>query len=590
MKRKLHLAVFLIMFSFMVSAQSLINEDFSGGNMPPSGWTIDAHSANWANVTTVNAGGYSPEARFFYSPSFVALSSLISPVINTEGYNSLTLAFRHFLDDYAGSGYHLGVATRSGGGPWADVWSVYPTGNIGPEQKVLEIANSDVGAADFQFCIYFDGDSYNLDNWYIDDINLTVSVNNDIAMTKIDVPRFSIGYDLSVSGNMINMGLESITSFDIYYEIGDYGAVIQNFSGMNLSLGDNYNFTFTDHLNLDPGDYMIRMWTANANGNGPDDVPSNDTSYLDLHVASSFVGRRPLFEEFTSSTCNPCASFNLGTFNAFTEEHSDEITLVKYQMNWPGNGDPYYTEEGGARRLYYGVSYVPDLYTDGMQTTTNSSGVNNAFNNSMATPAFMDLSAYHVIDGNNVFAHLDIMPYIGGDVVVYIVVFEYVTTGNVATNGETEFHHVMMKMIPDADGTSLTLHDGELVSVEGNADMSQTFVEEMDDLGVAVFVQEASSKMIFQSGYSNESMVGTGNLQGKDDIKVYPNPSDGMIRFSRVVENAEISVLNMVGQKITGIKEFSGNVLDLTDLPAGNYFLRIEGNKIHQVKAISIIK
>ncbi|MEZ5197672.1 MAG: hypothetical protein R2764_15170 [Bacteroidales bacterium] len=33
------------------------------------------------------------------------------------------------------------------------------------------------------------------------------------------------------------------------------------------------------------------------------------------------------------------------------------MTLVKYQMNWPGVGDPYYTE-GGAERNYYGVSWV----------------------------------------------------------------------------------------------------------------------------------------------------------------------------------------------------------------------------------------
>jgi hypothetical protein len=590
MKKQLHLLIFLMMFSLMVSSQTLVNEDFSGGNMPPAGWTIDAHAANWSNVTTQNAGGTAPEARFFYSPSFNEASRLISPEINTNGFTSLTLSFRHFLDDYSGTAYSLGVATRASNGPWNNAWTVSPTGDIGPELKVIEITTNDVGSANFQFCIFFNGNSYNLDNWFIDEIQLMVSVDNDAAMATIDVPRFSEGVNVPVNGAFLNMGLDPVITCDIYYQIDDGTPVMESLSGMNLGLGDSQNFTFEDPLNLEPGDYMMKMWTANVNGAGPDENPANDTATLDLHVASQSVARRPLFEEFTSSTCGPCASFNSGTFNPFVEDHGDEITLVKYQMDWPGSGDPYYTDEGGVRRQYYGVSYVPDLYTDGMQTPTNSGGVNNAFNNSMDEPAFMDLSAYHVIEGDNITVHLDIMSHIGGEAVAYIVVFENVTTGNTGSNGETEFHHVMMKMIPDANGTVVNLVDGEVTSVEGSADMSLTFVEEMDDLGVAVIVQEASSKMIFQSAYSVESMVGLGEGNKTDELIAYPNPSSGLVKLSRTLEDVDITVMNVYGQKITGITGYSGNVIDLGDLGTGNYILRMDGPGLHEVKAISIIK
>lgn len=590
MKKQLHLLVFLLLFSLMVSSQALITEDFSGGTMPPAGWTIDAHAANWSNVTTANAGGSAPEARFFYSPSFNEASRLISPVINTSGHTSLTLSFRHFLDDYSGSAYSIGVATRAAAGPWNIAWSVNPTGDIGPQLKVIEITTNDVGSSSFEFCIYFNGNSYNLDNWYIDDIQLSVSVNNDISLATINMPRFSDGTGLDVKGAMLNMGLDNVTSFDIYYRIDDGNATMQSFSGMNLPLGGSFSFTFDDPLSLLPGDYTMTMWTANANGTGPDMNPANDTATLDLHVASQSVARRPLFEEFTSSTCAPCASFNSLTFNPFVEAHGEEITLVKYQMDWPGSGDPYFTEEGGERRQYYGVSYVPDLYTDGDQTATNSTGVNNAFNNSLATSAFMELSAYHLIDGNAVTVNLNIMSHIGGEVVAYIVIFENITTGNVSSNGETEFHHVMMKMVPDADGIPLTLIDGELSSVEGSVDMSSTFVEEMDDLGVAVFVQEASSKMIFQSAYSVETMVGIGDHGPFNGLKVYPNPSNGKVLFSRSIDKADITVFNVFGQKINGIQGFSGNMVDLTDLPAGNYILRVENGSERTALAVSIVK
>jgi hypothetical protein len=297
-----------------------------------------------------------------------------------------------------------------------------------------------------------------------------------------------------------------------------------------------------------------------------------------------------MFEEFTSSTCPPCATFNTNVFTPFAAAHNDEMSYVKYQMYWPSPGDPYYTPEGGVRQEYYGVSGVPNLFTDGMQTSTTSAGVNNAFSNSLDSPAFMDLSVYHAIDGDSVFVNLDIIPHISGELVAYIIVFENITTGNVGNNGETEFHHVMMKMIPDAYGTIVTLTDGETTSISGNADMSTTFVEEMDDLGVVVFVQEVSSKIIFQSAYSQESFVGLPDINMKNEVMVFPNPSDGQIRFSETIEKADVSVFNIYGQEISRINSFSGNMIDLRDLPVGNYILRIEGSNMRQVQAISIVK
>jgi hypothetical protein len=148
----------------------------------------------------------------------------------------------------------------------------------------------------------------------------------------------------------------------------------------------------------------------------------------------------------------------------------------------------------------------------------------------------------------------------------------------------------MMKMIPDAEGTTVTLTDGEFSSVSGSVDMSSTFVEDMDDLGVAVFVQEASSKMIFQSAYSVESMVGLNEGDHKSDIVLYPIPSNGRVYFSKPINDADIYVFNAYGQMITDIQDFNGNVVDFTSLPSGNYILRIEGNGLHAVKPVSIIK
>lgn len=71
--------------------------------------------------------------------------------------------------------------------------------------------------------------------------------------------------------------------------------------------------------------------------------------------------RIPLFEEFSSSTCPPCKTFNDGVFKPFlnTESYQGKYTVVNYRADWPGNGDPYYTKEAGARISYYKVNGVP---------------------------------------------------------------------------------------------------------------------------------------------------------------------------------------------------------------------------------------
>jgi hypothetical protein len=64
------------------------------------------------------------------------------------------------------------VETTSDGINWNTVWEINPTGNVGPEILDLDITTPDVGSSTFQLAFVFDGDSYNLDHWYLDDVIL----------------------------------------------------------------------------------------------------------------------------------------------------------------------------------------------------------------------------------------------------------------------------------------------------------------------------------------------------------------------------------------------------------------------------------
>jgi len=217
--------------------------------------------------------------------------------------------------------------------------------------------------------------------------------------------------------------------------------------------------------------------------------------------------RKVLLEEFTSSTCAPwCPQLN-ALLNPWLVENAEKVTVIKYQMNWPGAGDPYYTAEGGTRRTYYGVSGVPDVYVNGVDPpgSTIQAWFNNIVtyvNNAYAQPAQATITGTFSVSGTNITISGNVTPLIsGGGHKIHISVNEKMTTGNKMTNGETEFHHVMMKMFPNGSGSDVTLTAGTAIPFSYTYDMSTTHVEEMDDLEVAVFVQNTSTKAILNAAY-----------------------------------------------------------------------------------------
>jgi hypothetical protein len=139
----------------------------------PDGWGETAAYPNWGvSIYWSEAGGTTPEMVFSWEPEFDSTSRLITPEIDASAYSDLELTFEHFVDDWAGYGYNLKVQVSVDGGTnWADAWSVSPTGNIGPGTVTIDLSAYD--GQTFKIAWVFDGHSYNIDYWHIDDIYVT---------------------------------------------------------------------------------------------------------------------------------------------------------------------------------------------------------------------------------------------------------------------------------------------------------------------------------------------------------------------------------------------------------------------------------
>jgi hypothetical protein len=499
--KNLVLFISLLWLGVSASAQTYILEDFSDNTMPPAEWSLDGFAAQWSINNGNTAGGVAPEAMFTWV-SGNGTSRLVSPEIDLTGLESVMFEFSHFLDNYSGSGYSIGAATRSQGSDWNIVWQVNPTGNIGPVTENIEIDNDDVGQADFQFCLFVTGNFYNLDYWYIDDVWLYTPVDLDAGLTSVTTGTYASGAT-EISGKIKNFGLNEITNLVIDWKIDEGDPVSTEFTDLSIPFGATFDFVCDGFLNLPIGSYNLTLTIESVNGTQDAD-PENNMITKTVNFVSHTVAHRPALEEFTSSTCAPCASFNT-QFVPWCNTNEDEITLVKYQMNWPGSGDPYYTPEGGTRRNQYGVSFVPHTNLDGSFTDNNMATIQNMFNTSVAEMGLVNVAASHTLNETVMDIEVNSVPFANiSNAAIYIVVFEYLTTGNASTNGETEFEHVMMKMVPNATGTAVDFEDRVPVSLEYSVDLAGTNVEEWDDLGVAVFVQDLSSLYIYQSDYSVE--------------------------------------------------------------------------------------
>ena len=501
--KKTLLFVFAMLFATAMMAQNravLLQESFDGATMP-AGWSIAGlGQSNWSISGTNNAGGEANEMWLYYGPQFNGISRLVSPVTDMTGINSVIISFKHCLDNYSGS-HTLGIATTSDGGTtWNEGWSqVYSSDGV--YSVTQEISTPDMGSANFQFCIYYSGNSYNIDNWFFDDIVMFTLENLDLAITGTSLPAIMQTGDLTVNMGVVNYGVTTISTIEATYEVSGMEPVNQIFNVDLASLATT-TLTFDAHTAMNiPGNYDVTLTIVKVNGQD-DDVSDNNVLVKSLSIPIDNVQRIPMIEHFSSSTCGPCVSVN-NQMNTFCNNNPGRYTYTKYQMNWPGSGDPYYTTEGGVRRAYYGVSAVPDIYLDGVGT--NNSAVNqNTFNQHAEEPGYFDVRGSFTVEGNNIHVVADVMPYVNIEAHVFISVNEKVTHGNVGTNGETEFHHVFMKMLPDGEGSTIDFTTGEIQRLEFTQDMSGTHVEEMSDLEVSIWVQNYGSKYVYNSHFAYE--------------------------------------------------------------------------------------
>lgn len=431
----------------------------------------------------------------------------------------------------------------------------------------------------------------------------------DMAGTSIDIDDFLIlnNGPFTIKGDFINNGAMAVTSCDLNYSVNGGSIVTASLSGLSIASGATATLTHTtDWAPIATGSYNIALWSSNINGNADADN-SNDTAYYTVNVMDNFVARRPLYETFTSSTCGPCTPANSimeGLFNSSVNQ--GKYVSLKYQMSWPGTGDPYYTAEGGVRRTYYGVTSVPRVEIDGQWDGNGNILTQQIMDDFQAIPSYLVISGDYGVVGQTVSINININPLediTSNNLALFVAISERKTDNNVKSNGETEFQNVMKKMLPDAGGTPLTgfvknqpytnsmsyeFKGSYRLPSNANDPINHTIehsVEEFSDLLVVVWVQNTVTKEVLQAAHMTKT-VSIEENNYINGVKVFPNPTSNRLNVSmdlyKDADNVSMTVINTLGQPVIN-NEF-GNIaegnfthsFDVSDLQAGMYMLKVQ--------------
>ena len=472
---------------------------------------------------------------------------------------------------------------------------------------------------------------------------------DDICYDYVPFTQSSFPYDMSaidlnlssnlvlsaapftISGEVVNLSLTTVNSLDINYSINGAPPVVDNLTGLNLVLFDILPFNhIVDWTPPSTGTYMVEIWASNINGNVDMDT-TNDVFSDSIYVWNGIAIRQPLIETFTSSTCPPCAPANVIAETLFAQ-NTDKYTSIKYQADFPGAGDPYFTQEGGNRRAYYAINSVPRMEIDGGWDQNGSSITQQVLDDHIEVVSFVNLSATYNINIKTIEVDIIIDPLENiqsNNLIVHTAIIEKTTFNNIGTNGETQFEHVVKKMVPNDSGTPITSLIGGTQSTlntqhtfQGNYrlpanasnpinDATEHSIEDFSNLLVAVWIQDAVTKEVYQSTMGilssivlesfnciNNSCVdpldGTGtymslancdavcntteiNEKNKEVQLIYPNPATDNIYISNLTGATLLKIYDITGKLVLEASVSDKEYINISTLAKGIYQIKFEG-------------
>ncbi len=234
----------------------------------PTGWTTQNTGASiterWTVSNTNKAGGAAYEMKCTYQNVNPGTSRLISPAINTVGVNQVTFSFKHMLDAY-GTGATLRVQTSNDKTNWTNTtWSATTSSSNINAATVNVTITANLNSATTYFALVIDGNLYQIDYWYIDNISVTAGGSTITAPTVTTTTVSGITTSgATCGGNVTADGGATVTERGICYSTSTNPTIANS----KVASGSGTGSFTASMLNLTAGTtYYVRAYATNNAG------------------------------------------------------------------------------------------------------------------------------------------------------------------------------------------------------------------------------------------------------------------------------------------------------------------------------------
>ncbi len=632
MKTELLVIFIVLLFGSKLHSQEVIfSEDFENGI--PDTWTqsMENGSDGWKAGTPTSLQSTYFEISTKNKTKIVATNDdkcqcdkshdlLKTPPMDLSKYKNLFLYFDVYFEkkcmlEMVYENLLLKVST-DGGDSWKDlcsIWGDYKWHTVAVDVSEYTGGNN----KNIVFAWEYSDKLKELFGAALDNIKLVIPVDYDINMLSIDIPFPIYGLNnapLHFKGKLVNNGSNKIKSFVINYTINGGTPVSATIDGINIPPLGIYEYTHP--LAWTPpssAKYEVKVFITKINGNN-DKLQANDTLSKSIEIIPKAVKRLPLYEHFTSNSCNPCVFWNtlflqpLLDSNDVNSDNNPGLAAIKYQLDFPGKADQSFNPDVATRKLFTGIHSIPQTVINGVvKQFPTQEGLNKA----KLLPAYLEITGTAKANTTNNYLEVSVtlnpLKDLGTNNILQIAVVEDSYNNTKGNNGETDFYQVLRKLLPNGNGTLVDLSSGKVTHSEsytftvGNVNTGNyNLWKGLDNCHIVVFVQNQVGKEILQAKVLPISLISDikEEISIDNPIDIFPNPAKDVVSISLAkcndLSKISISIMNTLGQIVyAGSLQPSNDkhfTINISDIATGVYYINVNVDSKMFSKKFVVIK
>ncbi len=228
--------------------------------------------------------------------------------------------------------------------------------------------------------------------------------------------------------------------------------------------------------------------------------------FLCTHLSFSDSPKKGLIEHFTNASCGPCAASN-PTFHSYVKNNLDVLIPIAFHPNFPGY-DPFNAENPtmhNGRTQYYNVTGVPHYVFLGTVRGHPASVANigssvNALRSQMSP---ITINVTETRTGSSATVEVEVhssQELTNKKLRIAVVEQNVVFTTPPGSNGEKEFPWVVRRMLPDHNGTTISIAANETKKFTQNYTLQSSW--DKSKVYIVAFIQDDGTKEVYQAAQS----------------------------------------------------------------------------------------